>query len=204
MQKRLTPRELHERGLQHVVVDRSDDPGFFVSSWPIGYGHTTLHGKAHYRASHLSHNSVLVVVLSNEYTEGAWWRLQNMLRYTEDQGHQVALEEMDDMSTMPADAIGIMRACATMLALDAGFEWCFMVDTDVLLEEDTLVKLLAFGNLNDSPQRVGKLLPRISSPTPGCTPYTGLPCPACCSIPRYSTASTIMPGMGTTPTSPKV
>ncbi len=66
-----------------------------------------------------------------------------MLRYTEDQGHQVALEEMDDMSTMPADAIGIMRACATMLALDAGFEWCFMVDTDVLLEEDTLVKLLA-------------------------------------------------------------
>jgi hypothetical protein len=47
------------------------------------------------------------------------------------------------MSTMPTDAIGQMRAGAAMLALDAGFEWCLMLDTDVLVEKDTLVKLLA-------------------------------------------------------------
>ena len=128
--------------MRSKVVDRSDHPGFFVSSWPIDYGHATLHGKERYRHPHLNLNSVLVVVLSNEYTENAWWRLQNMLRYTENAGYTVAFEEMDDMSTMPADAIGIMRACATMLALDSGFEWCFMVDTDVLVEEDTLIKLL--------------------------------------------------------------
>jgi len=65
-----------------------------------------------------------------------------MMRYTEEQGYTVALEEVDDMSTMPSDAIGIMRACAAMLALDGGFEWCFMVDNDALMEEDTLLRLI--------------------------------------------------------------
>ena len=36
-----------------------------------------------------------------------------------------------------------MRACAALLALDAGFEWCLMVDTDAHLEKDTLIRLLA-------------------------------------------------------------
>ena len=65
-----------------------------------------------------------------------------MLRYSERHGLTVAFEETSDMSTMPADAIGIMRACAAMLALDGGFEWCLLVDTDCKLEEDTLVRLL--------------------------------------------------------------
>jgi len=140
--EQITVGEFQASGLGKYKIDRSTHPGFYVSSWPVGYGHTTLHGKERYRLPHLSYNSVLVIVLSNEYSEGSWHRLQDMLYYTEEAGYSVALEEMDDMSTMPADAIGIMRACASMLALDAGVEWCLMVDTDVLLEKDTLVRLL--------------------------------------------------------------
>ena len=139
---RRTPEEVRLAGQERHIVDRSTHPGFYVSSWPVGYGHTTLKGKERYRLPTLNHNSVLVTVISNDYHEGAWWRLQNMLRYTEQQGYTVALEEVDDLSMMPTDAIGIMRACAGMLALDSGFEWCFMLDTDVLVEEDTLVRLI--------------------------------------------------------------
>ena len=125
------------------VVDRSTHPSYYASSWPVtGSGANTLGMHLRYRIPHINYNSVLVTVISNHYTEGCWWRLQNMLRYTEKLGYSVALEEVDDMSIMPPDAIGIMRACAAMLALDGGFEWCFMVDTDALLEEDTLVRLL--------------------------------------------------------------
>lgn len=138
-----TLAEIRAAGLERCIVDRSTHPGFYVSSWPMGFGHTTLEAKTRYRLPHLNHNSVLVTVASNEWCEGGWWRLQNMLRYAQDRGYTVALEELDDMSQMPTDAIGIMRACGAMLALDSGFEWCLMVDTDVLLAEDTLVKLLS-------------------------------------------------------------
>ena len=130
-------------GLEHHLVDRSTHPQFYVSSWPHGLGHSTLGGRETYRLPSINFNSVLVVVICNEYAEGAWWRLQKMLRVTEEAGITVAFEELDDMSMMPTDAIGIMRACGAMLALDAGFEWCFMVDTDVHLKEDTLLRLIA-------------------------------------------------------------
>lgn len=134
--------EYERMGLGRFVVNRSTHPLFYVSAWPAVNGETTISAKGRYRLPQLNYNSVLVTVISNHYSEGAWWRLQDMLAYTEDQGYLVALEEVDDMSTLPNDAIGIMRACAAQLALDAGFEWCFMVDTDVLLEKDTLVRLL--------------------------------------------------------------
>lgn len=130
-------------GLGRYIVDRSTHPSYYASSWPVaGSGANTLGLNLRYRIPHLNYNSVLVTVISNHWHEGGWHRLQDMLRFTEKQGFTVALEEVDDMSIMPPDAIGIMRACAGMLALDGGFEWCFMVDTDVLLEEDTLVRLL--------------------------------------------------------------
>ncbi len=134
--------DMRAAGLGKYVTDRSTHPNYFVSSWPVGLGHRTLAGRERYRLPHLSFNSVLITVIGNEYHEGAWWRLQDMMRYTEEAGYEVALEEVDDASMMPSDAIGIMRACAAMLALDAGVEWCFMVDCDALLEKDTLVKLI--------------------------------------------------------------
>ena len=139
----LTPEELRTLGLESRIVDRSTHPGYYASSWPgVGLGHSSLGTKAEYRLPHLVHNSVLVVAISNDWQEDCWWRLQNMLRYTERQGITVAFEETSDMSTMPADAIGIMRACAAMLALDGGFEWCLLLDTDCKVEDDTLVRLI--------------------------------------------------------------
>ena len=144
LSKRLTRKDWVEAGLEKNIMESSDHPSFYVSSWPhVGLGTFTLGERTVYRIPHINPNSVLITAISNHWHEGAWWRLQNMMRYTEEQGYTVALEEVDDMSTMPADAIGIMRACAAMLALDSGFEWCFMVDTDVHLEKDTLVRLMA-------------------------------------------------------------
>ena len=135
--------EIRAAGLGRHIVDRSTHPGFYASSWPVDLGRTTLQGKERYRLPNLNHNSVLVTAISNEWGEGGWHRLQDMLRYTEEQGYKVAFEEVDDMSTMPTDAIGIQRACAGLLALDSGFEWCLMLDTDALVEKDTLVRLIA-------------------------------------------------------------
>lgn len=135
-------KEAKQAGLERFIVNRSSHPGFYVSSWPVPYGHTTLRGKEVYRLPHLQYNSVLVVAISNEWCEGSWWRVQQMLAHTEEQGFTIAFEEMDDMSLLPTDAIGIMRACGALMALDAGFEWCFLIDTDILPEPDLLVRLL--------------------------------------------------------------
>lgn len=129
-------------GHEKWMVNRSTHPLFYVSQWPLGYGHQSLKDKARYRLPSVNHNSVLVTVISNDYHPNVWWRLQKMLRHTEQQGMTVAIEELDDPSILSSDAIGIMRACAALLALDSGFEWCFMLDTDALVEEDTLVRLI--------------------------------------------------------------
>src|SRR3990167_8152079 len=139
----LTLKQMRALGLERHLVDRSSHPGYYASSWPtVGTGQTLLGIKRQYRLPHLDPNSTLVVAISNEWQEGCWWRLQNMLRYSEKQGLIVGFEETSDMSTMPADAIGIMRACAAMMAQDGGYEWCLLVDTDCKLEEDTLVRLI--------------------------------------------------------------
>ena len=138
-----TLKEIRDAGMGDRIVDRATHPGYYASSWPgVGAGHASLGAKAEYRLPHLVQNSVLVVAISNDWQEDCWWRLQNMLRYTEQHGITVAFEETSDMSTMPADAIGIMRACAAMMALDGGFEWCLLIDTDCKVEDDTLVRLM--------------------------------------------------------------
>lgn len=142
--KVLTLQDYIDAGLERFIVKDSTHPSFYASIWPtLGRGQETLGLNARYRLPHLAHNSVLIVVISNHYHPQVWHRLQDMMRYTEERGYTVALEEVDDMSIMPPDAIGIMRACAAMLALDAGFEWCLMVDTDCQVEQDTLCRLIA-------------------------------------------------------------
>src|SRR3990167_6293824 len=143
--KPMTREEYIEAGFERFLVEDSAHPGYHASIWPtLGSGVNTLgQFTSRYRLPHLNYNSVLITVISNDWHEGGWHRLQDMIKYTEDAGYTVALEEVDDMSTMPADAIGIMRACASMLALDSGFEWCFMLDTDALVEKDTLLRLIA-------------------------------------------------------------
>ena len=142
--KMLSTDEYQKVGVgSDYILDRHTHPAYYVSSWPTtGRGQELLGERAAYRLPHVNPQSVLVTVISNEWCEGGWHRLQDMLRYSEEQGYMVALQEVDDLSLMPGDAIGIMRSCAAVMALDAGVEWCFMVDTDVHLEKDTLVRLL--------------------------------------------------------------
>lgn len=132
--------EYRRMGLRRHVIDRTTHPNFRASSWPAIHG-TGI--QQQHRLPNINFNSVLITVIGNQWCEGGWYRLQDMMQYTHEQGYLMALEEVDDMSLLPTDAIGIMRACAALLALDSGFEWCFMVDTDVHLEKDTLARLLA-------------------------------------------------------------
>ena len=125
------------------IIDEYTDPLFFASSWPTtGRGHELLGDRAAYRLPSIAPQSIFVCVISNDWMENGWWRLQDMLAYTEEAGYMVTLQEMDDASLLPADAIGVMRECGALMALDSGHEWCFMIDTDILLEKDTLIKLL--------------------------------------------------------------
>ena len=137
-----TREEYVAAGLGKFIVETSQHPAYYASLWPANPGIDTIGVNNRYRLPHLNINSVLITVISNHYQEGVWWRIQDMLRYTEEHGYTVALEEVDDMSIMPPDAIGIMRACAAKLALSSGFQWCFMMDTDAQVEEDTLVRLI--------------------------------------------------------------
>ena len=158
-------------------IDRATNPAWHASSWPVtGRGYEQLGEKAKYRLPHINHQSILIAVASNLWEPDCWWRLQNMLRYTEQQGYVVALEELDDMSLMPYDAIGIMRSCGATLALDAGVEWCFMVDTDVKLEEDTLVRLLQHDRPVVYPYLELKddYLSSMAMSSPKIEPHTGL------------------------------
>ena len=140
----LTKEELIAQGWEErFIIDRATHPRHHMASWPVtGTGEHLLGPKVQYRLPHIASQSIVVTVISNNWLEGGWHRVQDMLRYTEKAGYTVAFEEVDDMSIMPNDAIGIMRSGASLLALDAGAEWCLMVDTDALLEQDTLMRLL--------------------------------------------------------------
>lgn len=173
-----TKKELLAAGWEErFIVDRATHPSYHVSSWPTtGKGLELLKDQARYRLPHISPQSVLVTVISNAWCKDGWHRLQDMLSYTNKQGYTVAVEEVDDMSLMPYDAIGVIRSCAAMMALDAGVEWCLMVDTDTLLEPDTLVRLLQWDRpivyplLNDLENKY----PGTTLSSPVLKPNTGL------------------------------
>jgi hypothetical protein len=131
---------------ERFIVDRTTHPSFHATSWSMwGNGHRLLGDKLAHRLPHMAHQSILITVMSNMWSEGAWHRFQDMVKYTEEQGYDVSYQEVDNYAFIsPRDAIGTMRASSAMLALDAGVEWCFMIDTDVLLEKDTLVRLMGW------------------------------------------------------------
>ena len=126
------------------IIDRTTHPMFHASSWSsFGKGDELLGAKMAHRMPHIAYQSVFIAVIGNMWEPGCWWRFQDMVKHTEAEGYDVSYQEIDDYSFIrPRDAIGTMRAMAAMMALDAGFEWCLMVDTDVQLEKDTLIKLL--------------------------------------------------------------
>lgn len=127
-----------------IRVDRETHPLYFDSNWPRDAIDSKLLGNApHF--SHLKPMSVLVTPIGNMWVENAWHRFQDMVVHSSEQiGRTVAVEEIHDNCTLPFDHIGQMRNSAMLTALDGGFDWWFMIETDVLLEVDTLERLLAW------------------------------------------------------------
>lgn len=126
------------------IVDRTTHPSYHATLWTNwGTGYETLGDKMAHRLPHIAYNSVLVVVMSNMWSEGCWAAFQDMIKYSEEQGYDVSYQEIGNFNFLhPRDAIGTMRATAALMAQDAGMEWCLMLDTDVILKKDTLVRLL--------------------------------------------------------------
>jgi hypothetical protein len=93
-----------------------------------------------------------------------------MMLQTALKGYSISIQEMHDSSLFSNDAIGSMRWSASMMARDSGVEWLLMVDNDVLLEKDTLVRLLehdrpvVFPLINDLEKRYPKEVAPLSNP----------------------------------------
>lgn len=147
MPKTWTREELKAQGItdEQIDGDRSNHPQALISSWDVTPQDKRVLGeRIDYRFPHVRPQSVLVAAIGNTWDEGCWWRFQDMCLATAVAGHSVSLQEFTDPSIWPSDAIQLMRWSAAMAARDSGVEWLFMVDNDVMLEKDTLLKLMAW------------------------------------------------------------
>jgi len=167
-QQRPSREDLLAAGVpEETIAESSNHPGIQVSTWDVSAADKQVsEQQREYHLPHIRPQSVLVTPIGNLWAEGAWWRFQDMMLHTAEVGHSVSLQEVTDASLFSFEAIPMMRWSASMLARDGGMEWLLMVDNDVLLEKDTLVRLLAhdrpvvFPYLED----IEKRLPRIIAP----------------------------------------
>lgn len=179
--RKWTKEELAARGIdERGIIDRSSHPMSTAMTWDITPQDAhALGAKGTYHYSHIKPESVFIAAIGNLWVENAWWRLQDMMLYSASQGYSISLQEIKAGNLFSEDAIFTMRWCAAMMALDAGVEWLLMVDNDVLLEKDTLVRLLAHDRpivyplLNDLEQRYPIQLTPLSAPA-DLKPGTGL------------------------------
>ncbi len=154
-----------------AIVSSSNHPQIAASTWDVSVADRQAAGKTmNYHLGHIRPSSVLVTPIGNLWDDGAWWRLQDMLLATAMAGHSVSLQEMLDASVFSFEAIPMMRWSASMMARDGGVEWLLMVDNDVLLEKDTLLRLLAhdrpvvFPMLEDLEKRWPRVIAPLSGP----------------------------------------
>ena len=156
---------------EEAIVERSDHPGILASTWDVSGADLKVSAKEReYHMPHIRPQSILVTPIGNLWDDGAWWRLQDCLLHTAKAGYSVSLQELKDASLFSFEAIPMMRWSASMLARDSGVEWCVMVDNDVWLEKDTIVRLLAhdrpvvFPYLEDMEKRLPRIIAPLSGP----------------------------------------
>ncbi len=155
---------------EEAIVESSDHPSILASTWDVSNADAQVTGaKMEYHMPHIKPQSILVTPICNLWDDGAWWRLQDMLLHTANAGYSISLQEIKDAAIFSFEAIPMMRWSASMLARDGGFEWCLMVDNDVLLEKDTLLRLLTHDRPVVFPmiEDLEKRLPRIIAPLSG-------------------------------------
>lgn len=170
--RKWTREELAARGIdERGIIDRSSHPMSTAMSWDISPQDVRALGtKASYHYSRIKPESVFIATMGNLWEKDAWWRLQNMMLYSAQHGYSISLQEIKDASLFSGDAIFTLRWCAAMMARDSGVDWLLMVDNDVLLEKDTLVRLLqwdrpvVFPLLNDLEQRYPVQIAPLSAP----------------------------------------
>ena len=171
-QKIPTRDELIAAGIpDRAIVESSNHPQIAASTWDVTASDKQIAGVTmNYHLAHLRPASVLVATIGNLWEDGAWWRLQDMMLATAMAGHSISLQEMLDSSICSFEAIPMMRWSASMMARDGGVEWILMVDNDVLLEKDTLLRLLAhdrpvvFPMLEDLEKRWPRAIAPLSGP----------------------------------------
>jgi hypothetical protein len=101
--------------------------------------------KAQVSWPHSQPGSTYVAVIGAMYDPGVWEKLVNMTMYTTQQGLKCWMEEIwpARASVIPMVDVAGMRDLAVRRALDGGFEFVLLVDSDTLPEMDLLLKLLA-------------------------------------------------------------
>ena len=165
---------------EEAIVERSDHPSILASTWDVPASDMQVSQKVReYHFPHIRPQSVLVAPIGNLWDEGGWWRLQDMMLHTAEAGHSISLQEFKDASLFSFEAIPMMRWSAAMMARDSGIEWLLMVDNDVWVEKDTLIRLLAHDRPVVFPfiEDMEKRLPRIIAPLSGpdlLEPHKGL------------------------------
>ena len=171
-QKIPTREELLAQGIpDEAIADRSNHPAIAASTWDVTVSDKQAVGRRlDYHLPHVRPASVLITPIGNLWEKGAWWRLQDMLLYTANAGHSISLQEVRDAAIFSFEAIAMMRWSASMMARDSGVEWLLMVDNDVHLEKDTLLRLLAhdrpvvFPLLEDMEKRLPRIIAPLSGP----------------------------------------
>jgi hypothetical protein len=94
---------------------------------------------------HSHPGSVLVAGIGAMWDAGCWQRVMDMVIHTSDQGFNCWFDEIIPAAgdALPMADIGYMRDMAVMRALDAGFEYVCLVDSDVQPEPDALIRLMS-------------------------------------------------------------
>jgi len=91
---------------------------------------------------HAAPSSVLVASVGNSWKGDSWAKVMDMLEFAHQQGIPVDFREFQNRCFEPYDSLGTMRNEIFSAALLGGYEFCMMVDNDVLPEPDTLYRLI--------------------------------------------------------------
>ena len=115
-----------------------------IRSYPSETERNLAVQKNSYQWPHIRPNSVLIAPMSYHWSPGSWERVVKMMQYTLSRGSYVGLQEIQDRCFNPYDALGTMRNEAILCAESEGFEYLCYLDNDVLPDETTLSRLLAW------------------------------------------------------------
>jgi hypothetical protein len=102
-------------------------------------------GQAVYGRPHSRPGSVSIVATGTMWRPGCWAAVADMFTYTQNLGIASWLSEIRDArTTIPYTQLGAMIDHACMQALNRGFEYVVLVQTDILPQPDLIMKLLSF------------------------------------------------------------